>query len=165
MGYTIRIGNGVLTSCWEDEYEYSPSAYWYVEGEVLDDAPYSSDLTGKSNERSPSYTGWSDFVDEAGLRNLFYNSEKTGLMDHHPGIARLTKTHARIIRTALEDYRLAHPNAVASFCECKSCEGPWSKSEEPHNPNADGTLVRLTWLDFWVNWAVENCERPGIYNS
>lgn len=164
MGYTILIGNGVLESDWENEYGYPPSAEWVVKKVSLDEAPYSNDLTGRSNTRSPSYTGWSDFVGTVGLRNMFYNTDKTGLMDRHPGCARLTKTHAEIIRQALEDYRSAHPDAVASFCECRQCEGPWSKSEVPHNPHCDGTLVRLTWLDFWVNWAVENCERPAIYN-
>ena len=25
-------------------------------------------------------------------------------------------------------------------------------------------MARLIWLDWWVQWALKNCERPAIYN-
>jgi hypothetical protein len=164
MGYTILIGNAELFSEWNNTDYAHPQAEWQVKGMSLDEAPYSSDLTGKSNERSPSYTVWADFVRSVGLYEMFYNEYIEGLMDQHSGCARLTQEHADKIRSALERYKQLHPDSIASFCECKSCSDPWSKSDASHNPKADPTLVRLTWLDFWANWAVKNCERPAIYN-
>lgn len=57
----------------------------------------------------------------------------------HPGCVGLTQDDVVIVSNALKNYV--------------------SKDEEDWNKN------RLIWLDYWVRWAVENCETPAIENS
>jgi hypothetical protein len=138
-----------------------PNTRWASCGYMeRDDAPkIVNDPTGKSNLRRPSYTSWMTMCDESGLRDLFYNP-KHGLFRPHPGTKRLTKDHADRIRTALENYRAAHPTAKPGFEGVAGCDGDVLLDYEP-----DGTLGRLIWLDWWVDWAVNNCEFPVIHNS
>lgn len=72
---------------------------------------------------------------------------------------------AKKVEEALANYRIKHPNAVAGFCECYACSGCSKTPPVHHDPNADGNLVRLEWLAFWVRLAVETCEHPAIYNN
>lgn len=172
MGYTIRVGNAVVESHWpkeDDEYRDDPSARWYVHLHKEEAAPYSSD-SHKSNDRSPSYTAWADFAHDVGLYEWFFD-KGTGKMREHPGCMALTKADAAFITDTLARYKAAHPQAEATICACKQCDvfmahaGNKDHVFPPHNPNADMHLVRLTWLEWWVRWAVANCERPAIYNS
>jgi hypothetical protein len=165
MGYNIYIGNAELKSSWPDpadEYSDPPVAEWVVEGMIHADAPYSSD-SGHSNSRDPSYTGWAEFCREVGIEEWMLKRYE-GKMGYHPGCSALTKEDASFLTTLLNDYKEKHPTEEACWCECSSCQYG-KKTDIKHNPNASGTLVRLTWLTWWVNWAVENCERPAIYNS
>lgn len=100
------------------------------------------------NVRWPSYGGWKDFAVEVGLDELFFDEEH-GLMRPHPGCAVLREHHESAIALALAAYRVRYPHAVAGF----------DGSDE------DGALARLEWLWWWVRWALDNCERPAIYNS
>lgn len=59
--------------------------------------------------------------------------------ERHPGCVGLTKEDVEIVADALKDYV--------------------PKDEDDWNKN------RLIWLDYWVRWAVENCETPAIENS
>ena len=162
MGYNIRIGNAVLDSNWDADDCDEPWARWYVERATTPAAPNSMD-SGQSNGRDPSYTAWADFARATGLHDFFYDRD-VGKMRQHPGCIKLSLEDIETVDTALKLYREAHPEAVADFCQCATCS--YSPTVTiPHNLNADGNLVRLEWLAFWVRWAVENCERPGIYNS
>ena len=37
----------------------------------------------------------------------------------------------------------------------------WEGLMSPH----PSTLARLIWLEFWMRWALKNCETPAIENS
>jgi hypothetical protein len=164
MGYNIVIGNAEVEAEWVNpEYvDDGPSASWVVKVRSEETSPYFSD-SGHFNERSPTYSGWEDFTRKVGLYDWFYNKE-TGKRKTHPGCAALTKDDVVLVKARLDAYKAKHPKAEPVWCECKLCDD-WGKSTDPHNPNSDGDLLRLTWLTWWVNWAVENCERPAIYNS
>jgi hypothetical protein len=173
MGYTITIGEAELESEWPAEgNEYGddePSVSWAAKGAAHPEAPYSSDITGNSNSRSPGYGVWADFCRALGLYEWMLNKD-TGKMRRHPGCFALTTADAAIVTACVVKYREAHPKAEACFCPCPDCSAPWRKDEPgvdapPHNPNADGNLMRATWLEWWVRWAVTNCARPCISNS
>lgn len=154
MGYTIRIGNAEVLDNWEAN---PPTATWHVPLVARSDAPFFTD-SGTTNERAPSYTGWGEFCREVGLDDLMqYN-----LLAEHPGIAKLKPVHASKIELALEVWKLANPNALPEICQCFRCAGTLYAE---HNPNASVTLVRLTWLAYWVRWAVDHCHRPAIQNT
>lgn len=171
MGYTLTIGEAIVHPPeWED-YSGGETIDCRIEakGEARDDAPtFANDsLTANTNERSPSYTVWSNFCEAVGLYKLFYGKDKSdgyrsydGLLAHHPGAALLGPEQALDVRQALERYRLAHPEANPGF-------EAWEldKNPDPTPENVDPTLARLIWLDYWVTWAVENCEHAILENT
>lgn len=153
MGYSITIGNAIPKHSKEDFPELYCS--WEVERVLLENAPsFTNDVSGKSNSRSPSYTVWDDFCKIVGIHDLFFK-EYEGLMAHHPGCVGITKEDADIVSAALAKYKLT-ATLPPGFEEGWNYQGP---------ANYDYALARLIWLDWWMRWAVENCETPAIQNS
>lgn len=153
MGYYIEIGNAVPEFSKEDGELY---ACWVVEGATSDEAPtfICDQMTGNSNGRHPSYSGWRDFCDATGLADLFYKQWE-GLIYKHPGCVMITEDHYAEVHSALEDYKKTATKPPGF--------GDWKddSNEMAHDPQ----LARLMWLDFWMRWALDNCETPAIYNS
>ena len=158
MGYNITIGNAET----EFDKEWFPelSARWVVGTVENDDAPVfkNDEMTGKSNCRSPSYTTWSDFTKSAGLHKLFFGDEQQykGLMAQHPGCVGITQEDADVVTAALNKYK-----SMATLPP--GFEEGWVVHEGP--PNYDYTLARLIWLEYWMQWAVKNCDTPAIWNT
>lgn len=151
MGYTIRIGEAILNK--DEKYAYISIS---AKKERHDSAPAFGEPTDFTNERWPSYTTWSEFLRAVGLYELFTDKER-GLMRSHPGEALLTKSHQIKIRDALTEYK--KKGTAPGFPE-SMMGGPIPGAE-----NLDPMLARLIWLDYWVTWAVENCENPVLTNS
>ena len=136
MSYTFKIGE---YECEILDEGTEDEHEWHTVAEVkLDEAPEEGfKPTDHLNERWPSYSGWSDFAFEAGLAHLFYDkSHPLCLMPEHPGYAKLTPQHLIEINDAFDNVE-----------------------EDSYNH------IRLVWLQFWIKWALENCERPVITNS
>lgn len=154
MGYTFTVGNAVPVHH-KDDFPYL-SARWEVEHAQLDAAPsFSGDeMTGKSNMRSPSYSVWSDFCRATGLYELFYD-ECGHLHARHPGCIGITQEDADFVTAALARYR-AKATLPPGFEQAWDYSGP---------PNYDYNFARLIWLEFWMQWAVKNCETPAIQNT
>lgn len=102
------------------------------------------------NERQPSYQGWARFADFTGLKDLFYAPE-TGLLSQGPACRPLTPAHQQAIEAAYEAFRQRHPFAHPGMGEGL--------------PEEDVQLARLTWLRYWVGWALANCAEPVFCNS
>lgn len=169
MSYDIYIGNIEMRKAYQDE-EYTEitehsriidgkTVYFepYVPEVRLENAPTfpNDEMTGNSNNRHPGYSQWAEFCRKAGLYNLFFNED--GLMNEHPGHAALTQKHADVIQLALMRWEKIFPNSVPGF-------GGYCPTEGDDEVAYDGILARLLWLNFWVQWAVKNCENPAIYN-
>jgi hypothetical protein len=144
MSYDIYIGNA---EPYEEEEDYRDQ--FTVNRVTLPEAPtFPGDgMTGNSNSRHPGYIGWGNFCNKTRLGNLFFDA-KTGLMREHPGIVELQEEHAQAIEKVLAKWRENHSDAVPGF------------GSDLYDP----ILARLIWLDFWVKWALKNCERPAIHN-
>lgn len=167
MGYTLTIGNARLQVNKEDlrlDIE--------VDGFASDDAPTfkNDEMTGNGSSRSPSYTGWGDFCRASGLEELFfgggwdstYGSYKQcsedfhrdeGLLAHHPGAALLCDADLEFVKAAREKWQTENPGTTPGF------DG-WSGESE----GLDYTLARLLWLEFWIDYALKNCEVPALGN-
>lgn len=117
MGYTITIGQLEIRKEPEDGLDCACISFG-AEGVYHDNAPAFGEPTDHENQRWPSYSSWSDFLQNAGLYDIFF-------------------------------YDSGHPTAKASF----------------DDGIPGGTLCRLTWLQYWVSWSLENCETPVIANS
>lgn len=167
MGYNITIGNAILDYTKGDEHMSIRCA-----AATHPDAPDHCPYTGKGNSRSPSYTGWSEFCETAGISELFYGRgwsrgqarylecrddfhRETPLLSEHPGAFPLLPadldyiTAARVLREQNNGGRPA---------------GFWEGDGNIDN-GKDHVLARLLWLEFWMKWAFENCENPAIANS
>jgi hypothetical protein len=145
MSYDIYIGNAEVEELEEDDVSYQIR----VNRITLPDAPTfpGDEMTGNGNSRHPGYSQWSEFCRKSGLYNLFFDKED-GLMQSHPGNTALNESHSKVIEQALADWKEDHPNATPGF------------DNDLHDP----ILARLIWLDFWVKWALKNCEHPAIWN-
>ncbi len=156
MGYNITIGNAELYTEPEDL-----RAGYTVQWIKNEDAIHiENDDTDKTNSRSPSYTVFTEWAREVGLSDYFGNKE-TGLMREHPGIFKLSDIHLKEIRLAIEKYKTKHPDVKPGFWLDDSTD--WTKSIE--DPTLSPSLARLVWFEYWIDWALKNCEIPAIENT
>lgn len=156
MSYTIRIGqghgkartiNGVI--------DVSKMKVPSMERKDAPQLP-NDGMTGKENHRHPGYSQWHNFTLEAGIEDMFYHPVD-GLLRPHPGTRILTPSHRETIKTARKQWEEKHPNAIPGF---------WADYEPTEEEkDYDAILARLIWLDYWISWAVENCEFPCLQNS
>ena len=152
MGYSFYIGNAVPEFSKEDG---ELTARWVVGRTENDNAPtfQNDQCTGSSNGRHPSYSGWYSFCEEAGLVDLFYD-ERGHLLAGHPGCALLTADDLARVRAALH-LRRAKSRYPPGFSAAMSA----------NDGECDACLARLIWLEWWISWALENCETPAIQNT
>ncbi len=155
MGYDIYIGNAELQK-WDE------GDFHVVVGSVkLEEAPsFPNDpFTGKGNSRHPGYSGWHDFCRAVGLDELFFDEDR-GLMRSHPGTFAITKEHLAEVRLAKENWFKNHPNMTPGFEKDDFLKEEYQQDIK----NADPMMARLLWLEFWMDWALNNCEHPAIHN-
>ena len=171
MGYDITIGDARFHGSKEDAY----MTVW-AKPEAHEDAPLfpNDPLTGKSNQRSPSYSTWADFCRETGLYGMFFGingrrdpymkpdencHRDTPIMADHPGYAAINERDVEAIKAALDQHVSKYGDLVPGF------RGFLEKDEDtPADANDCATRARLIWLHYWTDWAVKNCEWPVIAN-
>ena len=159
MGYDIYIGEAEI----DDYPDGSPMLRVNRREEAAAPMFPGDDLTGRSNSRHPSYTGWSEFCRKTGLYDLFFD-ESVGLMRRHPGIERITPRVLATVRASLDAYQTTYPSAQPGWCRCQVCL-PYAAVPDAAHVHLDGDLARLTWLAWWMDWAIRECRRPCCYNS
>lgn len=144
MGYSIYIGEAEL-----EKEKYSGMYRGRVYEEYLPSAPsFTGDpLSSNKNGRHPSYGGWHDFVKKVGLNDFFFDKD-CGIMRAHPGCFILKEEHLFKIKETKINWIARHPNAIPGFMDISK----------------DDVLARLIWLEFWIDWSLENCKNPAIFN-
>lgn len=146
MGYTITIGELEVNKSPDDGLDCDCISFSAV-GVKHDDAPAFGEPTDRTNSRWPSYSAWVGAMRDAGLEDVFF--DRGNLIGGHPGVRLVTQELVNVVSAALAEWKADHPESVAAF------EGE----------NADNVLCRLIWLDYWLKWALANCETPVIANS
>ena len=161
MSYDIYIGNAELDYCAEDDYPY-------VDVQVAEakhpDAPtFPGDgMTGNGNSRHPGYSAWADFTKKTGIHELFYD-ENEGLLRPHPGTRVLLPKHVQAVEVARKAWEKSHPDSKPGWCCCQKCDSFMREKHDEHR-DLDAFLARLLWLEWWMKWAIKNCQRPAINN-
>lgn len=145
MGYNIYIGNA------EPYFEIEGDeliAGWTIKAVLNESAPAfpGDEMSHHVNSRFPSYSAWAEMAREAGLTAFFYDKE-TGLFRKHPGCVKISREHLAQVIEAEE--RLKTKN----------------KLPPGFGDGYDYELARVSWLRWWMEWALANCEVPAIYNS
>jgi len=145
MGYTLRIGEYSATFHDEDGETYISQN---AQDQEHHGAPAYGEPTDHTNSRWPSYTSWADFTRFVGLEKLFAE-----LLREHPGCVPLVTRHKRAIDAAMQRMQAQYPGVEPAMSEGFNEGDP-----RPY-------LARLTWLSYWVDWALDNCQYPVFYNS
>lgn len=161
MGYTFKIGNAVPKFSKDDGYL---DARWEVEPATSEEAPTfpHDEMTGNGNDRSPSYSGWADFCRDTGIYDVFYD-EHGHLLAGHPGCVMLQQSDLQRVREAREKWQkmATLPPGFEGFPEFDKETQKWGSPDEG---KYDGYLARLIWLEWWMAWALKNCETPAVEN-
>lgn len=153
MGYTLIIGEletEITNEGLETNIEHSAKI------KKLKKAPAFGEPIDFTNQRWPSYPAWADAMKFVGLYDFMFNKE-TGLIANHPGCVPINKEHKKIIDKAYSEFYKKYPNAKPGYSTIDNNDENW--------PPENSYSVRLEWLKFWVDWAVENCKTPVFYNS
>ena len=172
MGFTITIGNAIPQVPTQSEIDEGEdrTPRWRVQRGESEDAPsFPGDIEG--SVRRPSYQVWGEFCQATDLSSLFFGAQgqknitprDTCLILDHPGVTLLAASDLVEVRHALELWR-AKPwptkNRIAGFDPNIS-----AFDDQVPDPQYDGHLCRLLWLEFWIDWALKNCEFPAIGNT
>lgn len=154
MSYTLTIGEANLHYDQKGE-------YCKIEAMAMSDpkAPAFGEPTDYKNERWPSYSSWANFCKVTNLHDLFFN-EDNGILRNHPGCVPLSMRHKQEIDEAYESFKSKYPNVIAEY-------SPKILNDIPDEnwPEENGTMCRLEWLKYWVDWALKNCQQPVFDNS
>ena len=148
MGYTITIGQLSIEKNIDDGLDCSCISFG-AEGVHDEKSPAFGEPTDHENQRWPSYSAWSNFMRGVGLYDVFFY-DSGHLIGGHPGVRLVTQDLVLAVQKALADYRQTNPDIKAEFTD---------------GDVRTGFLCRLIWLDYWVNWAINNCETPVIANT
>lgn len=152
MGYSLTIGEAVMEAIPGDEWG---DGYLHISVEEVthDEAPAFGEPTDHRNTRWPSYSSWSQFAEFTGLEDVLLDPESNdNIRGGHPGHFLLTQAFKDDVDIAMERFMKMYPDAIASYDNYE---------ERPY----DGELCRLTWLKYWVDWALENCQIPIFANT
>jgi hypothetical protein len=146
MGYTITIGELEIEKCPEDGID-SDCLRFGAKGERHYASPSFGEPTDFTNSRWPSYTAWAETMRTAGLHEaMFYGGT---LIGGHPGVRLVTPELRDAVSNALAGLRARFPGREPAFDDTdEGC-----------------AMARLTWMDYWLRWALANCETPVIANS
>lgn len=176
MGYNLRIGEAIID--WSED-----GVSIDAESVTLDSSPAFGEPTDHTNMRWPSYTSWAKFCRTIEIVDVMMNEKNGGsgevevngkwiqcLMPTHPGAAPITREHLTAIRESVDSYKKRHPDHFAKFPLPREGAVPvfsnnYREEDYVDDPRYDGELCRAEWLLFWVEWALDNCERPVFVNS
>lgn len=132
-----------------------------VENAFNSNAPRTGDQFDYQNKRITTEDDWRETVDHLHLEDLFYD-EETGLFRKPSGITPLTKEHIININIATDYFYKVHPEART---------GPYAAVDSSGNftpvipQKLEQVASDITWLHFWVNWAISHCSKPVISNT
>jgi hypothetical protein len=106
---------------------------------------------------------WHDFCKETGIYDVFYD-ERGQLHAGHPGCVLLKKSDVERVREARVRWQKTStlPPGFAGFPQHNQAT---DKYESPDEGKYDPHLARLMWLEWWMDWALANCETPAIENT
>lgn len=148
MGYSITIGELLIETYPEEAMECSGLRF-SAKSEWHDSAPAYGEPTDFTNDRWPSYSAWFDFAERSGVRELLFDSGGN-LIGGHPGVRLITKDMLDAV--------------VAARLKMESNPHPPQPTMENYTAE-NGAYCRLLWLEYWMQWSLENCKTPVIANS
>ncbi len=158
MGYSIVIGELEVEKHEDDGVDTSCISFT-ARGEHHKEAPAFGEPTDYGNSRWPSYGVWRNVLSDAGMEDLFFCDGH--LIGGHPGIRLITKDLYKEFSKRKQKFERLHPGVRATY---GNVENPLIDRDQD-NPSCNSTYCRIVWLDYWMDWALKNCETPVIANS
>jgi hypothetical protein len=152
MGWDIYIGNAAprtRAQMEEDDWTIYSFAVEHVENPDAPEWPNGDDwpdISGKSNHRAPGYSSFASLLRDTGI--TANDVPAFGARGSDGDCFVLRTEHRDAVRVAREQWQTAHPGTTPG----------WRDGD-------DYTLAKLIWYEWWMTWALENCERPAIQMS
>lgn len=141
MGYSIRIGEATINYDRDDQ-----SVGIGCEQVTHPDAPGFHSHDDKSNSIAPSFSAWHELCHEAGITELFHEYGGPCREGFHRETSLLSGRAQPLLEGDLDYIRRARIR------------------REQTNSGDDSALSLLRWLEFWIEWALENCKIPIVWN-
>lgn len=146
MSHDIFIGKARVQFCDDGELRAIVPLTYHPEAPVFPgDVP-----TRNTNNRDMAYSAMSEWVDAVGLRGLFFDREH--------GLLRKDRCCYRLMREHHEEVLAAVAKHVAKVGQ-KTPGWPPDGEDERYDPD----LARLLWFEWWMRWALTDCETPAVY--
>lgn len=139
----IQIGNAILANHNVDADDVMPS--WRMEESLADTAPSIFGDNNKTNTITCCVSTWEKFCQKADIHELFFTNGTSR------GIVKLKQRHLEIVSNALVTSR--NSGLIRSS---------WNDPENPNWLKYNGVTERLTWIEYWMKWAIANCETPAV---
>lgn len=139
----VQIGNAILANHAVDVDDLMPS--WRMEESVADTAPSFFGNINKTNILTCHISTWEKFCHKADIHELFFSGGT------HRGIVKLKQRHLDLVSDVLANYHDFGPVRPS-----------WNDPENPDWCKYNGMMERLTWIDYWMRWAIANCETPAF---
>lgn len=99
------------------------------------------DARDRTNSLRVLPSEWITFCEATGLGALFYGDG--GFCDSRTGFKPLLPEHHAAAKEALERWQ--------------------DLQREAGTPEGAAHLDRLTWLEWWMRWALANCSKPAVH--
>jgi len=163
MGYTVAIGD---LKHHEPEYDEDRHEFLYTTGAVYTthvDAPNEAYL-GRCNTRSPTYSVWSEVCNDLGLKGLLNNSPTSSKGFNAKEVIMIDEEFVKEFTILAELFRKNNPTIVPKYTD-DTPDTTDTTDEEMKYMVLCGSMVRLVWLEFWIDWAVKNCKTPVMVTT
>lgn len=147
MWHTLIIGD-----LKESEGEHK----WSAETIKLENAPAFGEYGDYTNERYTHNSLWLKFSEFVNIKDMFYN-ENEKLVGKEIGYLKLTHSFLEELRKRIKVFKGKYPDAEATYGD-----NNLRSLNDFSTPVENLFLCRLVWLEFWINYAIENSENPAI---
>jgi hypothetical protein len=122
--------------------------------------PHDDPLEPHANWRYVNYAAWQGMAEECDLV-AWLTHPQTGLL-HTSDLPRsLTEADYRVVNEAYL-LRSVFNEGQPGWAFEPTEEDQLAIGELPMQPAYDEYYARLTWLRFWIRWALDHCENPVI---
>ncbi|HAS41171.1 MAG TPA: hypothetical protein DCS93_11865 [Microscillaceae bacterium] len=150
MEYTITIGEAMMKS-YENLEIIEVAAN--IHQTTFEDGQL-PDFLNNLSQKQFSETLWKQFVyfiNIPAFTDLFYDIHK-GWLRLNPRVKLITSRNKKIIDKTYEVFKTRYPDSIP----VRDITFDTNFKNLPENY----FLGRLEWLKYWVDWSLENCEKP-----
>ena len=181
MGYTFKFGN-FYADIYPEERRVSVTVTTNGLPDPINPPYDSSGYMTRGSHCAPSYSAWTDFTRQHGLHDVFFLEGPTPwwtdnegnsfepLLIRHPGAQPLDQAHLDRFLRAQQAHKVSYDQAAEAI-EAWDARRQ-ARREQGAKVDHDDQLatpywdaIRLNWLVYWTQYALNYAEFPTFANS